>query len=567
MQNNSDDYNVQLQGLGHRWISHDGRRFDLVIFILAAVNVAAACLMIVNIIYDARSLAQSRMYSQSSIHPAEILPLIISFAIIAQGVIFVIIQPTSGEVLMQKCRTVAQIIWPILWLVPYTMLVFGLETTFRALHKKRFQVQKIRDIWLCVVAILILTLVTWLPTRLFPARRTCLASLVWWTTNFAKIGLVLASGLFFTFLVCAMVITVQLIRTIKMSRDQRIAATRIVYYLIVSALIMALVVPFFAQKTMHVDAVVTSKVAEVALNILGILHLWLHVFLRANADETALRPIESTWITKQRLRLFGPSDLEMTAHVTSPVLLDKEGESGLDNDNRKLVNDLHRFSRAAKYVSSPTVEADNEFARLMSEKRAEKVEGQEPLRSPSQAVLSPRSPRKPSNYSIFPTFRSAMLRNSMSTTFSQDSEDAMLPPQPLLPWNHRRELSEQSSATVQIGCRLSNLNDTSNHPSSSSRGTSFRLPIYGTNLTIAESPPISPLSTRLQGASRSSPDLMALPIQSNQNQRGGNWRNSRLGTLSPNKAGRQQSQVKSPRELSPQMTMKALPPDPPAYSF
>lgn len=117
------------------------------------------------------------------------------------------------------------------------MLIFGFETTFRSLHKKRFQYQKRWNILLCVISILILTCVTWVPSKAFPRPGACLASLIWWTTPFARIGLVIASGLLLTYIVCAVVITAQLIRTIKMSRDQRIAATRVVYYLIVSAII------------------------------------------------------------------------------------------------------------------------------------------------------------------------------------------------------------------------------------------------------------------------------------------------------------------------------------------
>ncbi|KAL8714478.1 MAG: hypothetical protein Q9225_006575 [Loekoesia sp. 1 TL-2023] len=351
-----------------------------------------------------------------------------------------------------------------------------------------------------------------------------------------------------------------------MSRDQRIAATRVVYYLIISAIIMALVLPFFAQKTARVDAMATSQIAEVALNVLGIIHLVLHVFLRSNAERTAIQPMESTWAKKQRLRLFGPSDLEMTMHITSPVLLEKEGGKQLDNDNHKLMNDLRRFSRAAKYVPSPTVETDVPYAEVIDEKRAEKSHCLEPYRSPPQALLLACPPRKTSSYSIFPTFRSAMLRNSMSTTFSQDNEETLQPPKPILLSSHKREFSEQSSATVQIGCRLSNLNDMQHHPCPSPATSSFRLPIYGTNQMTAESPPISPLSTRPNVASGASQDIVVLPIQPKKGRHSEYLRDPRQEFFSSNRFGRQQSQPRSQGERYRRMTMKALPPDPPAYN-
>lgn len=316
---------------------------------------------------------------------------------------------------------------------------------------------------------------------------------------------------------------------------------------------------------MRIDAITTSEVAEVALNVLGIIHLVLHVFLRSNAERTAIQPMESTWAKKQRLRLFGPSDLEMTMHITSPVLLEKEEGGQFNDENHKLMNDLRRFSRAAKYVSSPTVGTDVPYAEVINGKRAEKSRCVEPIRSPPQALLSACPPRKTYNYSIFPTFRSAMLRNSMSTTFSQDNEEALQPPKTILFSSHKREFSEQSSATVQIGCRLSNLNDIQNHPCSSPTTSSFRLPIYDTNQVIVESPPISPLSTRPVEASGASQNIVALPIQWKNGRHGDCLRDSRQEFFSSNRLGQHQSQPRSQRERYRRMTMKALPPDPPAY--
>lgn len=573
-----------LQELGDRWIKHHGRHFDLAILVLVAVNIAAALLMVGVILYDARSLARSRHFSSSrgyssrfsisslpqysiNIHPAEIMPLVISVAIIIQGGVFITIQTTNRETLAMQCSTTGQIVWPIIWLVPYTMLVFGLETTFRSLHKDRFQHQKRWNIMFCVTAAIILTLVTWVPAKVFSRRRACLASLVWWTADWTKVGLVLASGLLLTFLVCAAVIIAQLARTITMNRDQRISATRTAYYLVISASIMALIIPFFAQKTIRVDAIVTSKIAEVALNVLGIVHLLLHIFLRANADRTAIRPIESTRTIRQGLRLFGPSDLEMTMHITSPVLLEKDEERQPDDDNHKLVDDLKRFSRVAKYMSSPTIEPDTSFSQFMAEEGAKKLQYVEPTTPPAQVLLSPLSARKGSNYSIFPTFRSAMLRNSMSTTFSQDNEEVFQPPSIKLPWSHRREFSEQSSATVQIGCRLSNLRGSQHSGNPSPTGSSFRLPFYGTDRRFTQSPPLSPLSGRPNVPSGVSVDAVVLPIQTNRNQYGDYLEKSRTVLSTTTRYSQRQSRSRSQQDRLRRLTMKALPPDPPVYEI
>ncbi|KAL8832148.1 MAG: hypothetical protein Q9170_005007 [Blastenia crenularia] len=396
-----NDYNARVQELSDRWVRQFGRRFDLAVVILAAVNTAAACLMIAHIIYDARALARRRRFSMPkayssrfsisslpqssiSIHPAEVVPLVVSMAIIGQGTTFVAVQTTTRMVVRGDCAAITQIIWP-----------------------------------------------------------------------------------------------------------------------------------------------------------------------------------KSMWTNKQGFRLFGPSDLEMTVHITSPVLLEKDGGRQFEDDNHKLMDDIRRFSRAAKYVSSPTVQANAAFAQLMDEKRAGKNQSHEPVRSPTQAALSPSPPRKSSNYSIFPTFRSAMLRNSTSTTFSQDTAEALPPPRPLLASSHRRDISEQSSATVQIGCRLSNLDEAQHHPSWSPRATSFRIPFYGRDKSSVESPPESPLSNRVNTSSGSSQDVVVLPIQSNKSRHSDYLRSSRLELIGSYRQVRQQRQSRPYRDRYRRMTMKALPPDPP----
>lgn len=314
---------------------------------------------------------------------------------------------------------------------------------------------------------------------------------------------------------------------------------------------------------MQVDAIGSSEVAEVALNVPGIIHLIFHVFLRSNADILAIRPVKSVRTKKQRFRLFGPSDLEMAPHITSPVLLEKEEGKRLDDDNHKLMNDIRRSSHGGTYHSPPPAAADITIPQNTKYRTNVRAETTRSMRSPPQVLLSPCTPRKPSKYSIFPTFGSAMLRISSSTTFSQDNEEVLLPPEPVLPFSHKRDLSEQSSGTVQIGCRLSNLNDTRYHPYMSPTATSFRLQLYGTDRSRFESPPISPLSTRPLEADRTSSDIVVLPIQTSQGNREMSPRHSRSGYFVSVWPARRQISSRSQHERWQRMTMKSLPPDPP----
>jgi hypothetical protein len=53
-----------------------------------------------------------------------------------------------------------------------------------------------------------------------------------------KIAVALASGFVFTQLLSAAIIAIQLIRTVNIDREERIAATKVVYTLVTYALIL-----------------------------------------------------------------------------------------------------------------------------------------------------------------------------------------------------------------------------------------------------------------------------------------------------------------------------------------
>ncbi|KAL8999162.1 MAG: hypothetical protein Q9169_001941 [Polycauliona sp. 2 TL-2023] len=255
------------------------------------------------------------------------------------------------------------------------------------------------------------------------------------------------------------------------------------------------------------DALRTAWVAEVSLNLFGLITFILHMSLRVNADRMAIQPLEGARQDKKRLRFFGPSDLEMTMHITSPVLLRKEEDQYAD-DNHRLMTATERNSPPS---ASETGRNGSPNGHFMNEIVAEYSR---PVRSPPPVFLSPGIRRKGSNYSLFPTFRSAMLRNSMSTTFSQDEDTKSLQlPQPLAPFSHKREISEQSSATVQIGFRLSNMNDAQQPTPPSPTASSCCLPIQGASDSFVGSPPISPMSSRSGMGRTISQDSVDLPLQ------------------------------------------------------
>ena len=117
---------VQTRLLSEIWNEQAGHHFDLIILVLAAVNVTAALGVISTILYDARVLAKLRSFSTKpyassfssgsrrviDIHPAEILPFVISIAITIQGIVYVVVQVLGLHELVAECVTIAQIVWP-----------------------------------------------------------------------------------------------------------------------------------------------------------------------------------------------------------------------------------------------------------------------------------------------------------------------------------------------------------------------------------------------------------------------------------------------------------------------
>ncbi|KAL8725768.1 MAG: hypothetical protein Q9166_007168, partial [cf. Caloplaca sp. 2 TL-2023] len=322
----------------------------------------------------------------------------------------------------------------------------------------------------------------------------------------------------------------------------------------------ALVVPFFGQRTLHMDALRTAWIAEVALNLFGIIFLILHYFLRSNADRMAIQPIQSTRRYNNRLRLFGPSDPEMTMHITSPVLPEKD-EGRYDDDNYKLPK--RKPSHApmdCPSVAAGTRRKDSQNTEYMSKIVTDYPS---PVRSPPHVFLSPCTPRKGSNYSIFPTFRSAMLRNSISTTFSQEEDAKSLQlPKPLAPCNHKREFSEQTSATVHIGFRLSNMSDAQRPSPLSPTASSCCLPLKGLSGSFTESPPISPLSSRPGMTRVTVEDTVIVPAEPPRVSHDEQLPKPRLNFQAPNWQGRRQSPKRSEQKRDRPLTMKALPPIP-----
>lgn len=119
-----------------------------------------------------------------------------------------------------------------LFIVPYLQLVFGVECALRSLRRSPFQARGKYDVTICCGVVVLMLIGTWLPSHLIPQPDTCFASLVWFVTRYGQLGLELLSVTAGLMTLSAIIIFVRLSTVSLIDEHQRIAASRMVYYLV-----------------------------------------------------------------------------------------------------------------------------------------------------------------------------------------------------------------------------------------------------------------------------------------------------------------------------------------------
>jgi len=117
-------------------------------------------------------------------------------------------------------------------IVPYIQLVFGLECTFRSLRKLPFQARGKYDVTICCGVIILMLIVTWIPSHIFPQTDVCFASLVWFVSSYGEAGLIILATVAGVLVASAITIFTRLSSVNTIDEHQRIAASRMVYYLV-----------------------------------------------------------------------------------------------------------------------------------------------------------------------------------------------------------------------------------------------------------------------------------------------------------------------------------------------
>jgi len=116
-------------------------------------------------------------------------------------------------------------------MVPYIQLVFGLECALRSIRSLPFQARGKYDVTICLVVVVLMLIGTWLPS-FFVHSNVCFASLVWYVARYGFLGLKLLIIAGSLMILAAIIIFVRLSTVSLIDEHQRIAASRMVYYLV-----------------------------------------------------------------------------------------------------------------------------------------------------------------------------------------------------------------------------------------------------------------------------------------------------------------------------------------------
>ncbi|KAH8712209.1 hypothetical protein GQ44DRAFT_742590 [Phaeosphaeriaceae sp. PMI808] len=460
---------------------------------LGAFSLALVLLTVRRIVSDAKraaalqvTLKKRRFSALQSVHPAETFTLALASGAVIQQTIFVVAQSTSLQsVLSNNCRGLSMITLPAIFLTGYITMIFGMEMAWRSLRSERFAARGKWNTTICLAVVSFLSLLTWMPTVVWPMYNRCFGSLIWFPMRYDLLMMAILCVLVFFCLLMAAIISIQLMRTSDMDLNERISASRMCYYLLVVAMIYILVLPVEIQSLRRdfMNALATARIAEISLFASGIIIAFFHLFLRTNATRMVIRPIAEMKGSKKqqrpKIRFFGPSDLEM--NISGPMALqggrrpsDSQGLIDVGPEKNRIDFDAKYFERPERVMTPitgkphspidptkwplPPDVGDGNTATLDLEpgKRGYSffpTRAEEVPRLPA-TVYNPNAPQGESRVSKLALRR---LTRRGSITNVSEAFDFLTKPRALFSASekHRRDRSTDSSATVQIGLRFS----------------------------------------------------------------------------------------------------------------
>lgn len=381
------------------------------------------------------------------------------------------------------------------FIAPYIQLVFAVEIAIRALQRKPFAPRGRYSVTICLATVGMLILVNFLVAAFDRPRDFCLTSLFWFVSHYALLCFGLLVAIAALVMVCTVIIFVKLYRSIKIEVSARVAASKMVYYLALAVIstvchllcasgavaysVQGFMIPFFFtvafmdRRGQRSNALMLGMVASVVANVSGLMTGGLYLFLKSSTlstigprdkvgeyenrtarykvtrDESADRDDGADFNNMMR-PMAGSGSLRRVDSDASLISMEKE-EEALDGKSIRSASTTHgRRSPASLRSNTPS-----------SAGTAVMPKAPEPARIPPAPSAGAHMRKR--SYSLFPSSAAApksSLTLLPATTYSP--ADALKPPPSmgnLANMRHRRDSSLVSSATVQIGLRLSSVDD------------------------------------------------------------------------------------------------------------
>lgn len=218
------------------------------------------------------------------------------------------------------------------------------------------------------------------------------------------------------------------------------------------------------QKKVIFDTINLAMMASVVSNVNGLMVAGLHLFLRSQNNAPCNNPCEY----ERKKSIYDPRDPSDDYRGSN---LSLQPVKGSNSPGRERCDSISALLHAADVEEGRSVASLRSYGAASRSPVSPKLfipsgpTYPEPTQPPSET--SPSQMRKQS-YSVFPQDSSAVAEAGVlpATTYSpmtsKPARDTWKPPPIVKPWTsrgHKRDSSIASTATVQIGIRLSNVED------------------------------------------------------------------------------------------------------------
>ncbi|QSZ37790.1 hypothetical protein DSL72_008889 [Monilinia vaccinii-corymbosi] len=211
--------------------------------------------------------------------------------------------------------------------------------------------------------------------------------------------------------------------------------------------------------------------ATVVLNLSGLLNGFLQLFLRSNTATTSFGPRGRSWHShKHEIRIWGPNELAFHNQMVDPVPAPSPASPRLELKSRagsqkRLVTSSDKGD-VVSMTELPILPQSSYSPRKLNHlgsNSINSISSTSSPRTPTEHLTSEQT--KKQSYSLFPQpglespstlLPPQMNRSALESVYDISDLSDLAPPPPLHGrMDHTRDSSVSSSATVQIGIRLS----------------------------------------------------------------------------------------------------------------